>query len=398
MRILTFSSLFPNDRMPGQGIFVQQRLLRLRDYCRREGIDLDVRVMAPVPWFPSRNARFGRYAEFASVADREGRFGLDVTHPRYPVIPKLGMSLSPALLYLAVRSKVAALRRAGFDFDLIDAHYFYPDGVAAVLLGRAFDRPVVITGRGTDLNLIPHYRLPALQIRWAAERAAGIVTVADALIGYLEGLGVNRDRVTVLRNGVDLETFRPSEDRGALRAGLDLDGTVLLSAGYLIERKGHHLVIDALPAVLETLPNTRLLIAGSGEDEARLRDQVLRLGLGDRVSFLGFLDQSTLSRYMQAADALVLASSREGWANVLLESMACGTPVVATAIDGTPEVVREPAAGVLIPEREAASIAESIVRLFDNTPDRAATRRYAEGFGWDETSAGQVRLFRDVLA
>jgi glycosyltransferase involved in cell wall biosynthesis len=202
----------------------------------------------------------------------------------------------------------------------------------------------------------------------------------------------------VLRNGVDLEAFQPASDRVALRSELGLSGRVLLSAGYLIERKGHHLVIDALARLADEMTDLHLLIAGSGEEEGALKAQVRRLALENRVSFLGFLDQPTLCRYMQAADALVLASSREGWANVLLESMACGTPVVATAIDGTPEVVREPAAGVLIPEREAASIAESVGRLFGTYPDRAETRRYAEQFSWDETSAGQVALFERVLA
>jgi len=397
MRVLTFSSLFPNNRLTHRGLFVRQRLLQLREFCRRNGVDFDVRVVAPVPWFPFKHPLFGQYAELAAVFDQEDHLGLAITHPRFPVIPKFGMTLGPSLMYRAVRSHVAELRRSGFDFDLIDAHYFYPDGVAAVMLGQAFGTPVVITGRGTDLNLIPQYPAPARKIRWAADHAAGIVTVAEALVGYLQDLGVEREKVTVLRNGVDLEFFSPAGDREALRAELGLSGRVLLSAGVLWERKGHHLVIKALPRLLEKLPDLRLLIAGKGEEESRLRALAESLGLTDRVVLLGYLDQSELKRYMQAADALVLASSREGWANVLLEAMGCGTPVAATAVDGTPEVVREAAAGVLIPSRDAASIAASIETLFEMCPDRAATRRYAEKFSWDETSEGQLALFRGVL-
>jgi glycosyltransferase involved in cell wall biosynthesis len=397
MRVLTFSSLFPNNRLTHRGLFVRQRLLQLREYCRRNGVDFDVRVVAPVPWFPFKHPLFGQYAELAAVFDRENHLGLEITHPRFPVIPKFGMMLGPSLMYQAVRSHVAGLRRNGFDFDLVDAHYFYPDGVAAVMLGQAFGKPVVITGRGTDLNLIPQYRAPARKIRWAADHAAGIVTVAEALVGYLEDLGVEREKVTVLRNGVDLGFFSPASDRATLRAALGLSGRILLSAGVLWERKGHHLVIEALPRLLEKFTDLKLLIAGKGEEESRLRALVETLGLTDRVVLLGYLDQSELKRYMQAADALVLASSREGWANVLLEAMGCGTPVAATAVDGTPEVVREAAAGVLIPSRDAASIAASIETLFESCPDRAATRRYAEKFSWDETSEGQLALFRRVL-
>jgi glycosyltransferase involved in cell wall biosynthesis len=397
MRVLTFSSLFPNNRLVHRGLFVRQRLLQLREYCNRNDIDLDVRVVAPVPWFPFKHELFGQYAELAAVTDRQNYRGLEITHPRFPVVPKIGMAWGPELMFYAVRSHVRRLRDNGFDFDLIDAHYFYPDGVAAVMLGQAFGRPVVITGRGTDLNLIPQYRVPAKKIRWAAGHAAGVVTVAEALTGYLEELGVERERVTVLRNGVDLDFFSPAADRQALRTELGVSGRALLSAGVLWERKGHHLVIEAVARLANDMPDLNLLIAGKGEEEHRLKALVDELGLAGRVKFLGFLEQAQLRTYMQAADALVLASSREGWANVLLESMGCGTPVAATAVDGTPEVVREAAGGVLIPHRDAETIAASIKKLFVAYPDRQETRRYAEKFSWDETSAGQLALFESIL-
>ena len=351
---------------------------------------VQAQVVTPVPWFPSSSARFGAYAEYARVPREETRYGIRVLHPRYPLLPAVGMSVAPLLMALAV---YPLLRRLRGEYDVIDAHYFYPDGVAAALLGKWLRVPVVITARGTDINLIPRHRGPRRMILWAARRAAHMITVCQALKDELVALGADAGKITALRNGVDLERFRPV-DRDAARKTLGLRRTTLLSVGHLIERKGHHLVIEALA----DLPDCELLIAGDGEMDAALRALATRFGVADRVRFLGAVPQEELRHVYGAADLLVLASSREGWANVLLEAMACGTPVVATRIWGTPEVVQSRAAGVLVPERSAAAIAAGVRELVASYPDRSATRRYAEGFGWEPTTHGQKEIFARVLA
>jgi teichuronic acid biosynthesis glycosyltransferase TuaC len=388
MKLLTFSTLFPNTQQPSHGIFVQTRLR----YLLGSGA-VQSKVVAPVPWFPSPNPRFGHYAALAKVPTAETRFGIEVLHPRYPVIPKIGMSAAPFLLYRAVRPTVARLIDEGYDFDAIDAHYFYPDGVAAVMLGRYFNKPVAITARGTDINLIPAYRLPRKMILWAASHAKGMITVCAALKEEMVGLGIQGDRITPLRNGVDLELFTPG-DREALRDALGLRSFTLMSVGHLIERKGHDIGIRAL----SSLPGVHLLIAGEGPERQNLENLAQRAGVTDRVSFLGSLSQSELKNYYGAVDALVLASSREGWANVLLESMACGTPVIASNVWGTPEVVACPEAGVLMPTRTAAGLVSAAHTLQENYPSHAATRAYAEQFSWADTTQGQIDLFRRITA
>ena len=383
MRLLTYSTLYPNAAQPTHGVFVENRLRHLA-----ASGEVESRVVAPVPWFPSAAAGFGRYASYAAAPARECRHGLPVEHPRYPVIPKIGMSLAPALLYRFSRSALARQRRAGYDFEIIDAHYFYPDGVAAVMLGRHFDRPVVITARGTDLNLIPDYAMPRRMILWAASRAAGIVAVCQALKDRLVELGVDGGRVTVLRNGVDLELFRPV-DRNAARQTLGLARRTLLSVGGLIPRKANEIAIQALPS----LPEVELLLAGEGPEREPLARLAASLGVADRVRFLGAVAHVDLPRVYTAADALVLASSREGWANVLLEAMACGTPVIASDVWGTPEVVAARAGGVLMPARTPAGLAAAFDDLFGDPPTRAETRAYAERFDWDATTRGQLALF-----
>ena len=386
MKILTYTTLYPNDVKPRHGIFVEQRLRHLLGK-----MPVKAKVIAPVPWFPSRSERFGSYADYARVAQHEQRYGIDIFHPRYPVIPKIGMVFAPVLLAAATLPAVKKLLNEGYEFDVIDAHYFYPDGVAAAIIAKVVGRPLIITARGSDIHLIPNYLLPKKMILWAAQQADQVITVCEALKGEMVRLGSDGGKIHVLRNGVDLQTFIP-KDRIPLRKELGLIHPTLLSVGNFIELKGHHLIIESLLQ----LPKYQLLIVGDGEELPRLQALVEKLQLQGRVRFLGALSHQQLANVYNAADALVLASSREGWANVLLEAMACGTPVVATAIWGTPEVVRTAAAGVLVAERSAAALAQGVLQLFANYPNRQETRRYAEQFSWDDTVAGVYQLLASV--
>ncbi len=349
-------------------------------------------VMAPVPFFPSGAAGFGDWGRHARVARHETRYGLEVYHPRFPLLPRVGMTAAPYLLYWASLRAVQRLMASGLQFDVIDAHYLYPEGVAAVWLGRRLGRPVVLTARGSDVTQIATYKAPRRLIQAAVQAAAGVITVSSALRDGVLALGAAPDRVQVLRNGVDVDLFRPV-DRAAARQALGLTRPTLISVGHLIERKGHAITIEAM----RLLPDWDLVILGEGPDRAELEALVERLGLGGRVRLLGARPHGELAGCYGAADVMVLASSREGWANVLLESMACGTPVVASDIPGNPEVVGCRDAGLIAP-RTPEGIAAGVRDLWGAPPDRAATRAYAERFGWDETSAGQYALFRSVTS
>lgn len=389
IRILLFSTLYPNAAQTTHGIFVENRLR----YLLAAG-QVEATVVAPVPWFPFTGKWAGRYGVFARAPKQETRHGIRIVHPRYLTLPVIGMYIAPLTIYLAGRSAVRRLRKSGLEFDLIDAHYVYPDGVAAALLSRAMGRPLTITARGTDINLIPRYRLPLVMIRWAAARAGALAGVSQALVDVMRELRLGDDRkIRVLRNGVDLERFHQT-DRDAARRRLGLDGPTLISVGNLVDRKGHDIVIRAL----SELDRFELLIVGDGEERAALERLAVDAGVADRVHFLGHKSQQELPDLYNAADILVLASSREGWANVLLEAMACGTPVVASDVGGTPEVVAAAEAGRLMAERTPDALAAAVSQLFAAMPDRDATRAYAEKFSWDETTQGQVRMFRAVLS
>ncbi|MEN7343370.1 MAG: glycosyltransferase family 4 protein [Pseudomonadota bacterium] len=387
MKILLISSLFPNAEQPSLGVFVQARLRKL---LAAYG-DIEVTVVAPIPWFPFKSDLFGDYAKFARAPEVEEQYGFTVYHPRYPVIPKVGMSIAPGLMYRSIRKFVAALH-AEKAFDLIDGHYFYPDGVAVSRIATELGLPFALTARGTDITLIPKFEKPRQQILEAAAKTDVMISVCQALKDEMVSIGIDGSKIEVLRNGVDLSFFRPLD---ASPTVIDVSAMprILVSVGYLIERKGHDKTIAALP----DLPDCHLIIAGDGPLLQALQEQAAELGVSERVHFVGSQPQEELVRLYNAADCLVLMSSREGMANVLLESLACGTPVVVSQVWGAPEVVKDPVAGRLVKDFEQPTLVSAIRDLFTNAMTRDAVREYAEQYDWQATSKGQRQLFDKMV-
>lgn len=383
LRILTFSTLFPNGVEPHHGIFTETSLRQQLRHHAMQSI-----VIAPVPWFPAQAAIFGRYSRYARVAREEIRNGIRVLHPRYAHLPGVGMYLAPWSLFHAARRAIDGLRAQGDDFDVIDAHYFYPDGVAAAMLGRHYGKPVIISALGSDITQLPRYAWPRRLIRQAAARSYAMISVCETLRNDMIRLGLPGARIHALRNGVDLELFYP-EPYVHARSALGIESYTLLSVGHLIERKGHDKVIAALPQ----LPGVRLLIAGDGPERGQLETLCHQLGVQDRVGFVGLQSQAQLRRLYSAADALVLASNREGWANVLLEAMACGAPALASDVGGTAEVVRCHAAGLLLKTNSAHGVADAVRRLRADPPSREATCAHARQHSWHATTHAQFNLF-----
>lgn len=386
LRVLSFTTLYPNAEKPQYCVFVENRLRQLL-----ASGEVSARVLAPVPYFPFCFNGFGNYAGFARVPRRETRFAIEIDHPRYLAIPKLGMSVAPYLLYAAARNGLARLLSSGERFDIIDAHYFYPDGVAAVLLAKAANLPVTITARGTDINLLPNFALPRRLIRNAARQADGIIAVSSALAARLQELGVDRSRITVLRNGIDPAVFRPTapyrvEEGPAPRP-------LALSVGNLVPLKGHDLAIAAVARI----PGLTLWVVGEGPERKRLEGLAHRQGVADRVRFLGSVPYERMPEVYSAADLLLLASEREGWPNVLLEAMACGTRVVSSPVSDVREVVSTLAAGVWLRERSVECLTHAVRQCLAAPVPREATRAHALGFTWEATTRGQLSLFRNIL-
>lgn len=379
MRVLTLASTFPSAAQPARGVFVRERVRRMAERTPLE-------VVAPVPWFPgNRWVRPERDA--APAVERQG--ALTVHHPRFLCPPRHGKCLDAALYALSIAPYLARLRRR-FPFDVLDAHFVYPDGVAAVLLGRWLGCPVMITLRGSIARL-RHYRLHRPQLRWALARASRVTAVSASLREIAAGLGRPPDRVRVIPNGVDTARFAPADRAAARRAlGLPERATVLLTVGGIYEGKGQRLVVEHLPALAARHPDLLYLLVGSGRPGERYVDELVRaaerLGVASRLRLAGPRPHDEMPRWLNAADLFVLATVSEGWPNVLLEAQACGVPVVATRVGGVPEVVRDGIDGLLVPPGTPAAWPEAILAALERRWAREELVRHARTRDWDDTA------------
>ena len=375
MRILTFTSLFPNKPQPTLGVFIYQRVAHL---AQRSGIRVE--VVAPVPYSPSWLPG-GRWRTLNQVPREEQIGSLCVRHPSYLLLPKISMPLHGRLMYSGSLGVVKELHRRE-PFDCIDAHYVYPDGYAAALLGQHLHIPVIISARGTDINLFPKFRLIRPKIRWALDQAAGIIAVSAALKDSMVSLGTPPEKICVISNGIDAERFRPIDRRAAReKLGLPIEGPCIVAVGNLIPTKGQDLLIAALARLSRPHPNLRLYLVGDGVSKSALLEQARALGLGDRVVLPGARPYDELPFWLNAADFSCLASHREGLPNVVLESLACGTPVLATRVGGIPEVIRSRDLGILV-DPDAAHMAAAMERALARTWDRDLLARHVQSRTW----------------
>jgi len=375
MQILTFTSLFPDSTRPNFCIFLYQRMAHV---ARRPGNI--VTVVAPVPyvpsWMPGAKAR-----EYRSIPKREQFGDLQVYHPRYLFLPKVAMPLHGLFMFMGVYRLVRNLVREGVD--CIDAHFVYPDGFAAVLFAKRLNVPVVISARGTDINLYPKMAKVRPLLKWTLRQAQRLIGVCKDLSETMVDLGALSNHVVTIGNGVDISSFYPVNCLEA-RQQLRMPGNkrIILSVGGLAPHKGHHLLVGAIAEMKRRGEGVQLYIAGEGTCRGALEQQIRELGLQNDVILLGSVANDQLKYWYSAADVSCLASSREGWANVLLESMACGTPVVATRVGGTPEVIISEELGLLA-ERNVPAITDALQSALKRRWNRERIATFARQRSWD---------------
>ena len=384
MRILTFTALYPNSANPLQGIFIHQRV----NHLARRGNSLE--VIAPVPYFPSW-LPVERWRQFCKIPTEEVIDGVRIHHPRYPLLPGISMPAHGILMYLGSLSLARRLHREN-PFDCIDAHFVYPDGFAAVRLGKTLHLPVVVSARGTDVNLYSSFRLIRPKLRWTLANASGAIAVSADLKNKMTTLGIPGEKIQVISNGVDTERFQPRDARSARKQlGIPEASIVIVSVGSLIESKGHHLLIEAVGKLAERFTSLQLYVIGEGVYRARLEEIVREKKLQERVLLPGNRPNEELCLWFNAADLSCLMSSREGWPNVVSESLACGTPVLATRTGGIPEIITSPEFGMLV-ERNFDSIVAGLEQALAKTWNRAEIARHSRSRSWDAV-ANEVEAF-----
>ncbi len=391
MRVLVLSSVYPSATIPTRGIFVHERTRHL------SSVD-QIEVVAPVSWFPLNRLLRGK--DRALVPAAEVRDGVRVSHPRFLSIPRVGKSLDGLLYFASVLPALLRLRRR-FRFDLIDAHFAYPDGLAGILLGRLFDVPVVVTLRGTEVRMA-RSRLRRPQAALVVRRAARVIAVSQSLADLAVSLGAPPDRVRVIPNGVDGSRFRAGPKAHARkRLGLPADRPLIVSVGGLTERKGHHRVIAALPRLLLRHPGALFAAVGGpsveGNVEPLLRRLAAELDLEGHVLLPGATPHEEIATWLQAADLFCLATANEGRPNAVMEALACGVPVVTTDVGGNREIVEPGRDGLLVPFGDGPALERALESALDRRWDHEAISARARSRTWDQTGAQVVATFEEIL-
>jgi len=355
-------------------------------------------VVAPVPWFPKTKLLqcFKKWHEFSQAPREEVIEGIQVYHPRYFTIPKMGMFLYGYLMGLSMLRFVMMLYRQ-YKFDLIDAHFVYPDGVAARMISKKLGIPYVISARGTDINHYPKLWTIHPQIKNVLNKAAQVIAVSLGLKNIMtSNLGILPNKITVIGNGVDSKKFYPIDKMEARQyCGLPSDKTILLSVGALIPRKNYLAYLMAIKRLND--PNIFTVIIGEGEDRLSLENYIEQNGLAGRVLMPGSVPHAELVWWYSAADLFCHPSMNEGWPNVLMESLACGLPIVATPSIGSDEIIVDETVGLLTDGFKSEDIAAPLRKALCRNWDRVALRKKAEERGWNLVAAEVQSVFDEAL-
>lgn len=380
MRVLAITKIFPNAAEPLSAPFNRQQFAALREHC-------DLEVMATIPWFPGAGllSKWSSAGKLAKVPRREHIAGLDVTHPRTLFVPRLATATWGPLYAASIAPALAPYRG---KVDVVLGSWAYPDGFASVVAARLLGVPAVVKLHGSDINLIAKLPGPRKLLAWALPKAARVVAVSKPLADEAAALGVARERISIVMNGVDAELFSP-RDRDAARAELGLpSGPIALYVGNLKPEKGPIDLATAWATVKRHVPEATLAIVGGGP----LKSECERI-VGDTALVVGPQPLERIPLWMAACTVLVLPSHTEGTPNVVLEALASGRRVVATRVGGVPDLITDAKLGVLVPAKDPDALADALVLALRESyaPDEVA-RLGARG-GW----AASAAALHDVL-
>jgi teichuronic acid biosynthesis glycosyltransferase TuaC len=393
-RILSLCCLYPTPKQPQQGVFVQYRLRSLAELT-------ELRVVAPCAIVRYGNVkgakvRFGR--GWCPLDRLDGRISVRHTWWFYP--PFSG-GFTPFCLALQLVYPLWRIRRE-FRFDIIDTHFGFPEGITGALLSSVFGVPFTMTLRGNEPKHSRSWPSRSL-MAFALRRAARIFTVSERLRQLALDFGADPARVRTVPNGIDIDVFGPRDQTLCrLKHNLPLDRPLILSAGALVERKGHHRVIEALASLRAGGAAAELVIAGGpgpeGEYEQKLRGLVAQHKLTAAVRFLGAVPVATMVEVMSAVNVLCLSSTNEGWPNVVHEALACGTPVVATDVGAIPDMLGGERYGKMVPVNDPVALREALGEALQKNWDRSTIAAWGQSRSWSQVATEVFAEMKAVAA
>jgi glycosyltransferase involved in cell wall biosynthesis len=402
MRVLAITQIWPNRVEPHRTPFNLQQFK-----CLRERGDCEVEVIDAIAYLPgakllSRSRALGQSARaFAldGLPARDEIGGIETHYMRQLYVPKIGVPVALPL-YLASLAPYRALVRKA---DVVLGTWAYPDGCAAILAARAFGKPCVVKVHGTDVNTIAKRPSVRAILRRVLPRAGALVSVSAALSGELEELGVAREKIHLVRNGVDKGVFAPrgaKEKADARRAlGVDPAAEVVLYVGRLETGKGMAELLAAIPAVRARVERAVFVVLGDGEWSERVAKAAAEAG--GAIVAPGTRPLKEVAAWLAACDVLTLPSWMEGTPNVVLEALASGRPVVATNVGGIPAVLPDPDAGRLVPPRDTGALAEALIETLGRVRAGAFAPEKVAAFGpksWKESAEELYGVLKGVLA
>lgn len=371
LTVLLFTSLFPSSARPQHGLFVRRRVEAIKSLGR---INFD--SLIPVVYSKKTIGFSDPHVQKVSKLEV---FGVGRTSSiRYLFWPRFDSPYGAVPILISTLLHLIKNKKLYATYDVIDAHQLYPDGIVAAFISKLFGIPLVLTARGTDVNSAPNHPIKRRQILWACRQAAQITAVSTSLKRRLEECGVPSQKIQVIRNGFDREIFYP-----ILPHISNTTSPRLLSVGLLDHRKRHDIALQ----ITVQIPGSVLTVVGDGVERAKLIALSKTLGIESRVRFLGAVPHDDMPAIYRDADVLIHASEREGIANVMIESVACGTPVVALDRWGAREVVSEQFAGQLIPDQDVDLYVAAIKNLLSIDLNNEGFEEFASKFSWDKSAS-----------
>jgi len=358
----------------------------------------EVKVIAPVPW----TLPFGKNGYLASIPERElidtGAGAIEVFHPRHLVVPKFGRCLYGLLLSIPLFFLVQKLR-GEYDFDALLAAWADPDGIATALVSRLIKKPFLIKVLGSDINELLGNRLRRKVIRYALKKANRVIAVSNPLKWKVAELGISESKIKVHPNGVDMRKFRTMDKISVRRKlGLPLDGQIILFVGNLVPVKGVNYLLDALHSLIssEYERNPLLLIIGNGDQKTTLQSIAQNYKILEHVSFVGAKPHDEIPLWINACDILCLPSLNEGMPNVILEALACGKPVVASAVGGIPDMMKHGDNGFLVPPADPIELSRAIQSALEADWISSKISKSVEHLSWEENARAIMNILSEM--